>query len=175
MKRYDKGRVRLKWYEYTIIHSFSLILLVLFLSLISVEPNELQGFIELFVQVNITGALAIAALVASIGTFRWDHYIKGLKGEGMLSSNYRKAYINKNAKNPLYLILFMISAFILLSIVTLIASVFLGASEVSILMVNINIAHVVRWACLSLVAINLALSIIMIQYSLKYMKELLYR
>ncbi|WP_338542480.1 hypothetical protein [Paenibacillus tundrae] len=175
MKDYDKGKVRLRWYEYISIHSFSLILLVIFLSLINVEPEDLKDFIELFVQVNITGALAIAALVASIGTFRWDHYIKGLKEEGMLSKRFRKNYIFKNAKNPLYLILFMISTFILLSIVTLIASVFLGESEVSILTVDINIAHVVRWACLSLVAINLALSIVMIQYSLKYMKELLYR
>ncbi|WP_442600765.1 hypothetical protein [Paenibacillus sp. KN14-4R] len=142
----------------------------LYLQLICEASQEnIRKFIDLFVQVNITAALAIAALVASIGTFRWEHYISALKHEGM-NGEIRRSYIKENAKKPLYWILLLNSSLIVVSVITLLSS---NPSLTSMCLLFISFS----WLEVSkvLIGVNLALLLVLIYKSLRYMKELLFR
>ncbi|GKU79192.1 hypothetical protein [Paenibacillus sp. L3-i20] len=174
MSKTKVSSIRLNCFEKVAIWIISTCLFALYYIIINQSTSVLKDFIDLFVQVNITGALAITALVASMGTFRWDHYRKALIEENIEQED-RKNYILKNAKNPLYIILFIISFFILLSILTLLAGNLLEASDISFLQYSVDIKNVMRYICMVLIGLNLCLSILLIIYSLRYMKELLYR
>ncbi|MBD0381458.1 hypothetical protein [Paenibacillus sedimenti] len=139
------------------------------------DKDSLKALIQLLVQVNITAALAIAALVASIGTFRWEHYIKALMEDGMADDNERKIYIIKNAKNPLYRVLALNSIFVIVNVFVLFTSNFLKNNEISIVFYKFSSNTFWEWMSLILVAVMLILLIGLTYYSLKYMKELLYR
>lgn len=175
MEESEKKVIRLNLFEKVSIALISLFLLVLYVLILAQSEDKIKDFIDLFVQVNITGALAIAALVASIGTFRWDHYRKAIKEEGELTDIERKNYIKKNAKNPLYIILYIICIFVLISILTLMASNLLETETISLFVFSITANNWPLGLCMVLIGVNLSMSILLIYYSLKYMKELLYR
>jgi uncharacterized membrane protein len=142
---------------------------IYFQLIVNLSPDDIRGLVELLVTVNITAALSIAALVASMGTFRWDHYISALKHEGMTGDSRRK-YIKEHAKKPLYKILVLNSAIIVVSLVTLLTST-PGLNTVYIFNLTIDWFVVTK----TLIGINIVLIFCLIYQSLKYMKELLFR
>ncbi|OAB25813.1 hypothetical protein PMSM_27990 [Paenibacillus macquariensis subsp. macquariensis] len=135
-----------------------------------ISKVDINTFIQTFVQVNITFTLSIAALVASLGAFRWEHYIKGLTHGGLRDKYERRKYILKHAKKPLYRVIWINSVFIIVNLITL--------QSGSIVLKGTTLARyagpllVINYI---LIATCLIMGLILIYTSMRYMKELIFK
>lgn len=172
MKRSDKIKIKSNIFENSfLVISILIIVLLLYLQ-ISGEMN-LPEFIKDLVQVNITSSLSIAALVASMGAFRWDHYRKALTEEGVHDKWERKNRMFAKAKWPLYRVIKLNSVFIIMNIVT---------PQSAAIKINdkneINLYYFLMkwdWILIALIFICLIIGVNLIYVSMKYMKELIFK
>jgi len=148
----------------------SALIFVMFFVLQVISKVDINEFIQTFVQVNITFTLSIAALVASLGAFRWEHYIKGLTHGGLRDKYERRKYILKHAKKPLYRVIWINSVFIIVNLITL--------QSGSIVLKGTTLARftgpllVINYI---LIATCLIMGLILIYTSMRYMKELIFK
>lgn len=169
MKRSDSIKVKSKLFEFLFL-IVSILTTFLFLFLQILKEADFSDFIKDFVQVNITSTLSIAALVASMGAFRWDHYRKALFEEGLNDKYDRKRNMYINAKIPLYRVIKLNSAFIIINIITLQAA--------TITEININLHYFTiewKWIIIAFILICLIIGVVLIYTSMKYMKELIFK
>ncbi|QWU14861.1 hypothetical protein SAMN04487895_10934 [Paenibacillus sophorae] len=168
MKRSERIKIKSKVFEVLFL-IISIITMFLFLYLQIIHKANLSEFIKDFVQVNITSTLSIAALVASMGAFRWDHYRKALIHEG-LDEFDRKRFIYSNAKLPLYRVIKLNSIFIIINLITLQAGT-ITVNKISLYYVTIDW----KWIIIALILTCLILGLTLIYSSMKYMKDLIFK
>lgn len=169
MKRSDRNKIQRNSSEILIlIVSISFMILFLFLQLI--KKADIFSFIKDFVQINITSSLSIAALVASMGAFRWDHYRKALIEDGIEDKWERKEIMYNKAKLPLYRVIKLNSIFIVMNIITL--------QSATVKFERINLYYFSfewKWVAIAFMFCCLATGAMLIYFSMKYMKELIFK
>ncbi|WP_149466246.1 hypothetical protein [Paenibacillus antarcticus] len=148
----------------------SAIIFGMFFAIQIISRVDISEFIQTFVQVNITSTLSIAALVASVGAFRWEHYIKGLTHAGHRDKYERREYILEHAKKPLYGVIKLNSIFIIVNLITL-QSASIKLEEITLAWFTVPLL-VINY---SLIAICLIMGLILIYSSMLYMKELIFK
>ncbi|OAB45267.1 hypothetical protein [Paenibacillus glacialis] len=149
---------------------YSIIIFGMFFYLQVISTTDINEFIQTFVQVNITSTLSIAALVASMGAFRWEHYIKGVIHSGLRDKYERRKYVLKHAKKPLYRVIKLNSMFIIINIITL-QSASIELKEIKPAWFTVPLFGINMF----LIVICLIMGLILIYQSMVYMKELIFK